>query len=78
MNDQEFFDTPAVEGPFTIPASGNLYVAIEPVDEDSIGWSVSVTTSAPASGVPEPSTVTTVGLGLAGALTLARKRRKQQ
>jgi hypothetical protein len=60
VDHQQFGDTPDSFGPFTIPGSGDLFVQVEPLGEDSIGWSVSVTTT---SGVPEPSTVATVGLG---------------
>lgn len=63
-------------GATAIPGSGELVISTEPNDESSNSFTVTVTTSAP-SGVPEPSTVGLVGLGLAGALTLSRKRRKQ-
>jgi hypothetical protein len=58
-----------------IPVDGNLVIEIENQFESSGNYSVTVNTT--GSTVPEPSTLIPVGLGLAGALTLSRKRRKQ-
>ena len=58
-----------------IPSDGNLVIEILDYHEDSASYSVTVNTT--GNGVPEPTTVGLVGLGLAGALTLSRKRRQQ-
>jgi hypothetical protein len=66
---------PFNSGSLAIPVDGNLILEVLRYHEGSSNYTVTVTTT--TSGVPEPSTVGLVGVGLAGALTLARKRRKQ-
>jgi hypothetical protein len=61
----------------SIPTDGNLVVEVEQNFESSANYTVTVNTTAPTATVPEPSTIATVGLGLAGALTLRRRRRQQ-
>lgn len=70
-----FTSTPLDLGALTIPGNGDLIIGIERYHEAYTNYEITVTTE--TSGVPEPSTVSMVGLGFAGALTLARKRRKQ-
>lgn len=69
------FSNPLVFPSLAIPSDGNLVIEILDFNEDSASYSVTVNTT--PSGVPEPSTMGMVGLGLAGALTLSRKRRQQ-
>ena len=57
-----------------IPATGDLFFLIQPNSEDN-DFSVSVTTTGGSSSAPEPSTIALVGLGLASAATVLRKRR---
>ena len=66
--------SPAEFGSITIPASGDLFFEIRPVDGEASNFSVTV--SLEATAVPEPSAIATAGLGLAGGLALGRKRRK--
>jgi hypothetical protein len=59
-----------------IPANGDLFFTVAlPQGAQNNQFGVTVTTTAPST--PEPSTVATTGLGLAGALALWRKRRRQ-
>ena len=62
-------------GSFSIPSDGNIVVELQDLGERSTPYTVTVNTL--SSSTPEPSTIATVGLGLAGALALSRKRRKQ-
>ncbi len=62
--------TDAVFGALAIPADGNVVVDVQTNNESANDFSVTVNTTG---SVPEPSTIATVGLGLAGALALRRK-----
>jgi hypothetical protein len=64
-------------GSMSIPSDGNLVIEVEQLMESPSNFTVSVDTTASTATVPEPSTIATVGLGLAGALTLRRRRRQQ-
>jgi hypothetical protein len=76
LESRTFTNTEAASfGSLSIPGSGNLAIEIQTVNESSNGYTVTVNTTGGA--VPEPGTIGLVGVGLAGALTLARKRRKQ-
>jgi hypothetical protein len=74
------FTSPGVNplnfGSLAIPGNGDLVIEVEMWHEDASNYTITVNTT--PSSVPEPSTAGMVGLGVAGALTLARKRRKQQ
>jgi hypothetical protein len=79
VNDEFFSGTGPLSVPVaTIPADGDLYFKVQHGNESADSFSVAVTTTAAPGGVPEPSTLAMAGLGLAGALALGRKRRKQQ
>jgi PEP-CTERM motif len=69
------FSNPLNFPSLAIPSDGNLVIEMDVYQEDSAGYTVTVNTA--AGSVPEPSTLGMLGLGLAGALTLSRKRRKQ-
>jgi MYXO-CTERM domain-containing protein len=58
-----------------IPLDGDLVIDINNLGE--IGNFYTVTVNTTASAAPEPGTLLTAGLGLAGALALTRRRRKQ-
>jgi PEP-CTERM motif len=69
-------DGPVNFGAIPIPGDGNVVfeVTVNPAGNTDEGPdSYSITLNA----IPEPSTVMTLGLGLAGILTLARKRKRQ-
>jgi MYXO-CTERM domain-containing protein len=57
-----------------IPVNGDLVIEIESLGESTSFYTVTVDTTASA---PEPGTLLTAGLGLAGAVALTRRRRKQ-
>ncbi len=68
----------AGSGSIAIPTNGDLFIEVlrnAGTGEGSNGYHVTVNTT--GSSVPEPSTIATVGLGLAGAFALRRKLRKQ-
>ena len=62
-------------GALAIPGDGNLLVELAGANEGTNPYAVTVVTT--GASVPEPATVACVGLGLAGALVLRRKRRQQ-
>jgi hypothetical protein len=66
--------TPASFASQAIPSDGNLIIGID-ANESTATYTVSVNTT--GSSTPEPGTIATVGLGLAGALALSRRGRKQ-
>jgi len=57
-----------------IPVDGDLVIELQTVNESGNFYTVTVDTTA---ATPEPGTIVTAGLGLAGAVALARRRRKQ-
>ncbi len=57
-----------------IPLDGDLVIEVQTLGESANSYTVTVNTTA---GAPEPGTLATLGLGLAGAVGLARRRRKQ-
>lgn len=67
---------PADLGPFTIPGNGDVIVEIRQGGSGEGTQSYTITLNSQSS-VPEPATFGMVGLGLAGAVALSRKRRKQ-
>jgi MYXO-CTERM domain-containing protein len=58
----------------TIPVDGDLVIELTSLGESANFYTVTVDTTA---ATPEPGTIATAGLGLAGAVALARRRRKQ-
>ncbi len=64
--------TPANFGALAIPSDGNVAVELAGSNEGSNPYTVTLTTT--GSSTPEPGTIATVGLGLAGAFILRRKR----
>jgi hypothetical protein len=64
-------------GPFggTVPGDGVLVVQVLQAEQVAFYGLTLTAQTAPPSGVPEPATVATVGLGLAAA-GLASRRRK--
>ena len=60
-----------------VPADGFLEVEINTLDgERGIGSSYQVTLTDDTTSLPEPGTLATVGVALAGALAWSRKRRQ--
>ncbi len=68
--------SPASLMPEPIPASGDLFVLIQPNGAEGNDFSITVTTSGGGtSSVPEPSTAALAGLGLTAALALVASGR---
>jgi hypothetical protein len=63
--------TAANFGALAIPGDGNVVIEIAATNEGSGNYTATL------SSAPEPSTIATVALGLAGAFALRRKLRKQ-
>jgi hypothetical protein len=61
-----------------IPVDGNLIVEINQSNNNESATNYTVTVNTASTSAPEPSTIATLGLGLAGgAVALSRRRRKQ-
>ncbi len=68
------FSSPVNFASQAIPLNGNLVIEI---DNASDGADYTVTVNTTAAPAPEPGTIATAALGLAGAVALARRRGKQ-
>jgi hypothetical protein len=66
--------TAANFGAVAVPGNGDVVVEIAATNEGSGNYTVTLNNT---SSVPEPSTIATVALGLAGAFALRRKLRQQ-
>jgi hypothetical protein len=65
-------------GSQAIPGDGNLIVGILQSNNTESATNYTVTINTAAASTPEPGTLATLGLGLAGgAVALSRRRRKQ-
>lgn len=73
--------TPASSSNLNVPGDGDLFIEITRLGgsgEGASGYQVCIDGSAPCQQpVPEPSTIASVGLGLAGVFAVRRKFRKQ-